>query len=907
MKIIKHDEETAGGSPENRDSSLHDRIRTALDEFVRMQTDKYPGDECLTMDLHCHDKNSSEPDELLGRMLGIPETWISSEYLLNTLRAHGCDAFTVTNHNNARSCFELIEKGEDILPAAEYSCMVPKFNVGIHVLTYGLSPRDDEKLGKLRADVFRFLDYTTTHNLPVICAHPMYHYKSSGMPPMEFFDLLMVLFERFEVLNGQRDTWQNMLVRSWIESYNPERLETISKLTGIPLTRYLSQPHDKFMSGGSDSHMGIFSGLTGTRLHVPDLSKRLASESRSSLALEAIRAGRMAPFGTHNDSEKMTVALIDYVCQIAENMADPGLLRIVLHKGTARDKVLSLLISNAFGEIRRHKTTMSFLKVFHDSFKGKAPSLREKILVKKEYRPLVDELGKMARVRKTNPSAAAKQFSESLEKIFGQLNDLAAKRARKRFAELSKEGKLDLKSPVDFLNKLELPSRVRSLAGGRHGGGEFGMSSLSLSKVMDDLSFPVLGSMVILAASFTGARVMYNSRPLVREMSRRLNVFVHKPRILWMTDTYEDTNGVAMVLRSIHREIKEKNLPIDIMICSNTVKPDDHLVVLKPVDEITPPFYQNQNIRIPNMMDVHRIFHRGEYDRIICSTEGFMGIAAIYLKQAYSVPAHFFVHTDWMMFCRKVLSLDHHERSRVRRLLRAFYRQFDSLFVLNSDQRSWLTSPVMGFAPEKVNLSAHWVEREFYPRIPDKRKHFGIPEDSQVLLFVGRVSDEKGVMELPEIYRGVKVKIPNVRLVIAGKGPAEERLKELVPDAVFLGWVDHEKLPDLYSSADIFVLPSRFDTFGCVVLEALACGLPSACYASKGPKEILRHGETGYLCDNNDEMIISISSYLSHAAGNGDMREAALARAKEFSPEKILTDLMGNVGMDYRTGEELQA
>lgn len=888
-----------------KNTSLHEQIHGALDEFVLMQKSRYPEDECLTIDLHCHDKNSSEPDELLGRMLGIPETWITSEYLMKTLRTHGCDTFTVTNHNNVRSCLELIEEGKDVLTAAEYSCMVPKFNIGIHVLAYGLTAQDDEKLNRLRGDVYRFLDYTSAHNIPVICAHPLYHYKSSGMPPMEFFDLLMMLFERFEVLNGQRDTWQNMLVRAWIESYTPEKLDLISSKTGIPLSRYLSQPYEKFMSGGSDSHMGIFAGLTGTRLHVPDLAERLKTEKRSVLALEAIRAGRMAPFGTHNNSEKMTVALIDYVCQIAENMEDPGLLRILLHKGTARDRALSLIISNAFGEIKRHKTTMSFLRVFHDSFKGRAPSLKERIFIKKEYRPLVEELKKIAAVRKKDPINASAQFSESLDAIFSLLNNLAASRAQKRFTEMAKSGKLNDVKPADFLNKLELPSRFRSLVDGKRNGGEFGMSSLSLSKLMDDLSFPVLGSMVILAASFTGARVMYNARPLVREMSRRLNVFVHKPRILWMTDTYEDTNGVAMVLRAIHKEIKEKNLPIDIMVCSNNVQPDDHLVVLKPVAEMTPPFYQNQNIRIPNMMEVHRVFHEGEYDRIICSTEGFMGMAGMYLKQAYSVPAHFFVHTDWMMFSRKVLNLDHHARSRVRRLLRAFYRQFDSLFVLNSDQRAWLTSPVMGFPSERVNLTAHWVEREFYPRTPDKQKYFGISDASPVLLFVGRVSEEKGVLELPEIYEGVKAKVPGAKLVIAGKGPAEEKLKELVPDAVFLGWVDHEKLPDLYSSADIFVLPSHFDTFGCVVLEALACGLPSACYATKGPKEIIENSVSGFLCANNNEMITSIASHLSKSAEKSKMRRAALSRSRDFTPETILSDLMKNIGLDYTTGGEI--
>jgi glycosyltransferase involved in cell wall biosynthesis len=305
------------------------------------------------------------------------------------------------------------------------------------------------------------------------------------------------------------------------------------------------------------------------------------------------------------------------------------------------------------------------------------------------------------------------------------------------------------------------------------------------------------------------------------------------------------------------------------------------------------------------MMDIHRIFHEGEYDRIICSTEGFMGIAALYIKQAYSVPAHFFVHTDWMMFSRKVLHLDHHARSRVRRLLRVFYRQFDSLFVLNTDQRIWLTSSAMGFSPDKVHLTAHWVESEFYPRNPDRKKYFGIDDQTPLLLFVGRVSEEKGVLELPVIYDAVRKTIPNVRIAIAGKGPAEDKLRELLPDGIFLGWVAHEELPNLYSSADIFVLPSHFDTFGCVVLEALACGLPAACYATKGPKEIIEHGVSGYLCSGNGDMITAISSYLSKPQESTKMKRSALLRSQNFSPEEIMTDLLKDIGIDIDTGEEI--
>ena len=89
--------------------------------------------ECLRMDLHCHDCNSDVTDELLGRILRFPETWLKTDDLVTCLKEHRCDVITITNHNNARSCWELMETGRDILPGGEFSCFFKKFDTHLHV------------------------------------------------------------------------------------------------------------------------------------------------------------------------------------------------------------------------------------------------------------------------------------------------------------------------------------------------------------------------------------------------------------------------------------------------------------------------------------------------------------------------------------------------------------------------------------------------------------------------------------------------------------------------------------------------------------------------------------------------------------------------------------------------------
>lgn len=355
-------------------NNFQSELISDLQQFLNEQKDKYPQKDILKIDLHCHDYNSDVPDELMGRILNVPETWLPTDRLIQELQANGCDTFTITNHNNARSCYALQDKGFDILTGCEFSCLVPDYNIGIHVLAYGFTPEQEVKLNKLRRNVYLFQEYALKHNIPTIWAHPLYHYAVKKMPPMEFFDKMGLIFERFEVLNGQRDTWQNLLVREWITGLTPDKIDRFSKEFGIDPKMYCSDPYKKSFSAGSDSHMGIFAGLTGTYLYIPNLEERLKSESRSSLALEAIRKGNMAPYGSHQNSEKLTIAFLDYVSQVALNYKDPGLLRLLLHKGSTTDKVLAFTLSNVFLEIQRHKVTTSFFKLFHESIMGKSPS-----------------------------------------------------------------------------------------------------------------------------------------------------------------------------------------------------------------------------------------------------------------------------------------------------------------------------------------------------------------------------------------------------------------------------------------------------------------------------------------------------------------------------------------------------
>jgi glycosyltransferase involved in cell wall biosynthesis len=645
------------------------------------------------------------------------------------------------------------------------------------------------------------------------------------------------------------------------------------------------------LTGGSDCHTGIFAGLTGSYLYLPELAERLKKESSSSLALEAIRKGNIAPYGSHQNAEKLTVSLLNYVCQIALNYKDPGLVRLLLHKGEMPDKIISLLASNVFGEVQNHKVTMSFIKLFYDCLMGKTPPSFKRFLVSSTYKPVFDLAAGVANIREKDGNNFIQSYYNAILSINNELNRILSERLAVKLKKMKAAEHLNVRSLETILSKLELPTFIRSYLGD---GKE--TNAVNIPDFLDGLSFPFFASLFILAAHFTAAKSLFNTRPFLRRFSKQLGKFEQPKRILWLTDTFGDKNGVSLFLQEMHREIQKRNLPIDIMTCSSRIQSAGHLIVLPPMGEFSLSAYGDQPFCIPNFIEIHNRFIEGEYDRIICSTEGVMGLCGLYLKHAYTVEASFYMHTDWLMFARKVLNITGRNLDGIRRMLRFFYRSFDKVLALNSDQQQWLAGRQMNLEPERVVRTAHWVNECFVPHKADKEKYFGISGNSPVLLYAGRISNEKGVLELPEIYANIKQVCKDARLVIVGRGAGLEQLRAEIPDAVFLDWLPQNELPFIYSSADILLLPSKFDAFCNVALEALSCGLPVIAYAAKGPKDIIIDNECGFLVKSRNEISDRAIEYILHKPSD-KFRAAAIARSKVYNAGTIVDDLLHSVGM----------
>jgi glycosyltransferase involved in cell wall biosynthesis len=108
-------------------------------------------------------------------------------------------------------------------------------------------------------------------------------------------------------------------------------------------------------------------------------------------------------------------------------------------------------------------------------------------------------------------------------------------------------------------------------------------------------------------------------------------------------------------------------------------------------------------------------------------------------------------------------------------------------------------------------------------------------------------------------------------------------------------------LSKLYKDADLLILPSRFDTFGYVVLEAMSHGMPVIAYNCKGPKDIIQHNISGYLVDNYDEISDSVIDYQEKSpAEQKTMHQSAIKRCLDYEPNRIMQQLMQDMGLQWK-------
>ena len=185
---------------------------------------------------------------------------------------------------------------------------------------------------------------------------------------------------------------------------------------------------------------------------------------------------------------------------------------------------------------------------------------------------------------------------------------------------------------------------------------------------------------------------------------------------------------------------------------------------------------------------------------------------------------------------------------------------------------------------------------------PDRswlKKHYGIPEKSKVLLFVGRLGQEKNIYFLLECLEKVFAELPGTFLVLVGSGPEEEELKNLTIDrgisnnVIFAGKKDRSEMARHYAGSDLFVFTSLTETQGLVIAEAKAAGIPSVAVKANGVCEMVDNGEDGYLTDlDQDSFIEKVVLLLKDNELRKRFSEKAKDNVKKISSRRCALELI---------------
>ncbi len=318
---------------------------------------------------------------------------------------------------------------------------------------------------------------------------------------------------------------------------------------------------------------------------------------------------------------------------------------------------------------------------------------------------------------------------------------------------------------------------------------------------------------------------------------------------LLVTDAwYPQTNGVVVYLDSLRKALIKLGHHVEVI--QPGLFPRKSLPQYPEIELATTPW------RMRDFVDFHSM------DVVHIPTEGTLGFAARILCLNRNIPFSTAVHTKFPEYA-KILAGIPSELGYL--FLRWFHKPAMTTVLQSASQHDELTQK--GF--HHLSVVGGGVDTDLF--CPKTRTEGTKPR----LLFVGRVSKEKSVEDF--------LKLPiEADKVVVGDGPDRLRLQEIHPDSQFLGYRFGEELVEEYAQADCLVFPSRTDTFGLTIVEAMACGTPVAAYPVTGPRDVIKPAITGVLSEQLIEAVIGALKLDRERIRQESLHHSWLEVAKRF-------------------------
>jgi 1,2-diacylglycerol 3-alpha-glucosyltransferase len=293
----------------------------------------------------------------------------------------------------------------------------------------------------------------------------------------------------------------------------------------------------------------------------------------------------------------------------------------------------------------------------------------------------------------------------------------------------------------------------------------------------------------------------------------------------------------------------------------------------------------------------------GNFDIIHTHVSGALGVAAISWAKKIGCPV---MHTYHTLFEQYVHYLKFLPSFFGKWLARYLSKQYcDRMDLVNAPSTQMrdtlLTYHINKSVPIVVNPTGIKIDKFKTFSRADFRKKYNIPEDTTLFLFMGRVGFEKNIPFLFKVLKKVLPRRPNTKLIVAGKGPAEEAMKQAAAaegvsnNVIFLGYFEPQDWVNCYAAADLFTFASVTETQGLVVTESMAVGTPVVAIGKMGVQEVMEGNRGGLLVKENvDEFTAAVFKMLDDKELYNAKKKEAFAYAKEWSAEAMAKKMLKN-------------
>jgi glycosyltransferase involved in cell wall biosynthesis len=669
----------------------------------------------------------------------------------------------------------------------------------IHILVWDISEAQHADIIILRDNIFALQRYLQAAQIAHAVAHPLY--RINGKLEVSHLERLILLFKHFEGINGLRDTLLSELARDLFTSLTPDKIDKLSERHDMAPTH--PDPWKKIFVAGSDDHGGKFIASAYTETPPANSAQKF---------LEFVRKGSCEAKGQGGTPLALSHGLYNTVsCFIQDRFHEklgPG----------------ATLLEQMFSRFMEGRDPTEFTLAEKVSF------IAQGVLSGKIF-----ELAKPANMSLWKELSSYFAQPEVKAKLAEELDAVSEPERRTFLMANMVAEQLTYRLFKKFVQQISSGNMVESMQ--------------ALSAIV-----PIL---VVLSPYIYAFHSQAPSpkwlRGIFRELTGEIPVALQNNKRAWFTDTLEDVNGVATTIRKMTAAGAAAGKELIVVTSRGELQTDDIPIRnFLPIGEFELPEYELQKLSFPPILQILDYIQRERFSEIIISTPGPIGLTALLAAKMLNLRTSGIYHTDFPQYVR-IHTEDSFLESVTWRYMHWFYGQLDTVFVNSEEYRqSWIKR---GLDPEKLKIFPRGLDTElFHPkrRNPAFFEKFGAHNGEVRLLYVGRVSREKDLDLLADAYRRLRTEGLSIQLVVVGHGPYSETFSESLPEACFTGYLTGKDLATAYASADIFVFPSTTDTFGNVIIEAQASGVPVIVSDSGGPKELVENNENGLITKAHD-------------------------------------------------------